>query len=103
MQSSNHDFFCVGGVMYSGEYDVCDVSLSVYPHRASLKNISLYIVCVVSLVAVDTKKFSFCPKAGVTSFETSCSLAMKNCQSFTAHTSKYNLSRKHCMFVWGLR
>jgi hypothetical protein len=32
-------FFCVG-VVYSGEYDVCDVtlSLSVYPHRASLKN-----------------------------------------------------------------
>ena len=39
MQSSklNHDFFCVG-VMYSGEYDACDVTLSVYPHRASLKN-----------------------------------------------------------------
>ena len=29
--------FCVG-VVYSGEYDVCDVTLSVYPHRASLKN-----------------------------------------------------------------
>ena len=28
--------FCVG-VVYSGEYDVCDVTLSVYPHRASLK------------------------------------------------------------------
>ena len=25
--------------MYSGEYDDCDVTLSVYPHRASLKNI----------------------------------------------------------------
>ena len=25
--------------MYSGEYDVGDVTLSVYPHRASLKNI----------------------------------------------------------------
>ena len=24
--------------MYSGEYDVCDVTLSVYPHRAGLKN-----------------------------------------------------------------
>ena len=24
--------------MYSGEYDVCGVTLSVYPHRASLKN-----------------------------------------------------------------
>jgi hypothetical protein len=33
----NYDFFCVG-VMYSGEYDACDVTLSVYPHRASLKN-----------------------------------------------------------------
>ena len=30
-------FFCVG-VVYSGEYDVCDVTLSVYPNRASLKN-----------------------------------------------------------------
>ena len=24
--------------MYSGKYDACDVTLSVYPHRASLKN-----------------------------------------------------------------
>ena len=24
--------------MYSGEYDACDVTLSVYPHLASLKN-----------------------------------------------------------------
>ena len=24
--------------MYSGEYDICDVTLSVYPNRASLKN-----------------------------------------------------------------
>ena len=24
--------------MYSGEYDACDVTLSAYPHRASLKN-----------------------------------------------------------------
>jgi hypothetical protein len=30
-------FFCVGA-MYSGEYDACDVTLSVYPHQASLKN-----------------------------------------------------------------
>jgi hypothetical protein len=29
-------FVCVG-VMYSGEYDVCDVTLSVHPHRASWK------------------------------------------------------------------
>jgi hypothetical protein len=28
---------CVG-VMYSGEYDVCDVTMSVYPHRAGLTN-----------------------------------------------------------------
>ena len=27
--------------MYSGEYDACDVTLSVYPHRASLKNFKL--------------------------------------------------------------
>jgi hypothetical protein len=33
----HQDFFCVG-VMYSGEYDACDVTLSVYPQRASLKN-----------------------------------------------------------------
>jgi hypothetical protein len=38
MQSSNHDFFFCVSVMYSGEYDACDVTLSVYPHRASLKN-----------------------------------------------------------------
>ena len=34
------NLFCVG-VMYSGvsgEYDACDVTLSVYPHRASLKD-----------------------------------------------------------------
>ena len=26
--------------MYSGEYDACDVTLSVHPHRASLKNMA---------------------------------------------------------------
>ena len=31
-QSSNHDFFLVG-VVYSGEHDACDVTLSVYPHQ----------------------------------------------------------------------
>ena len=31
-------FFFRVGVMYLGEYDACDVTLSVYPHRASLKN-----------------------------------------------------------------
>ena len=39
MKSSNHDFFSVlVRVMYSGECDVCDITLSVYPHGASLKN-----------------------------------------------------------------
>jgi hypothetical protein len=28
--------------MYSGEYDACDVTLSVYPHRASLKNMPIH-------------------------------------------------------------
>jgi hypothetical protein len=41
LSNNNHDFFCVG-VMYSGEYDACDVTLSVYPHRASLKNMPVY-------------------------------------------------------------
>ena len=31
------NFFCVS-VMYSGEYDACEVTLSVNPHRVSLKN-----------------------------------------------------------------
>jgi hypothetical protein len=30
MQSNNHGFVCVG-VMYSGEYDVCDISLKNMP------------------------------------------------------------------------
>ena len=30
-------FFCVG-VVYSGEYNACGVTLGVCPHRASLKN-----------------------------------------------------------------
>ena len=34
-------FFCVD-VMYSGEYDACDVSMSVYPHRARLKNMPVH-------------------------------------------------------------
>jgi hypothetical protein len=42
--------FVLAGVMYSGEYDVCDVTLSVHPHRESWKdwvssfNISLQIL-----------------------------------------------------------
>ena len=31
-------FFFYHDVMYSGEYDVCVTTLSVYPHRTSLKN-----------------------------------------------------------------
>ena len=42
LSNNNHDFFCVG-VMYSGEYDACDVTLSVYPHRESLKNMPDHI------------------------------------------------------------
>ena len=34
-------FFCVG-VVYSGECDVCDVTLSAYPHRARLKQNKSY-------------------------------------------------------------
>ena len=33
--------FCVDA-MYSGEYDACDVTLSAYPHRASLKNMPVH-------------------------------------------------------------
>ena len=35
------DFFCVG-VMYSCEHDACVVTLSVYPHRVSLKNMPVH-------------------------------------------------------------
>jgi hypothetical protein len=37
LSSCNMIFVCVG-VMFSGEYDVCDVTLSIYLHRTSLKN-----------------------------------------------------------------
>ena len=37
LPSCNMIFVCVG-VMFSGEYDVCDVTLSIYLHRPSLKN-----------------------------------------------------------------
>jgi hypothetical protein len=33
--------------VYSGEYDVCDVTLSAYPHRASLKNMHIFQACPV--------------------------------------------------------
>jgi hypothetical protein len=42
-------FFCVG-VMYSGEYDACDVTLSVYPHRASLKYMNIFQACPVCMI-----------------------------------------------------
>jgi hypothetical protein len=35
---SYKSFFVCVGATYSGEYDVYNVTLSVYPHRASLKN-----------------------------------------------------------------
>jgi hypothetical protein len=38
MLSSNHDIFVCVVVMYSGEYDACGFTLSVYPHRTSLRN-----------------------------------------------------------------
>jgi hypothetical protein len=39
MYNKNIDLIALNvGVVYSGEYDVCDVTLSVYPNRASLKN-----------------------------------------------------------------
>jgi hypothetical protein len=36
-KSSYYILFVCVGVMHSGEYDVCDVTLSVHPHRASWK------------------------------------------------------------------
>ena len=36
--SSIKPWLCDGYFVYSGEYDICEVTLSVYPHRASLKN-----------------------------------------------------------------
>ena len=37
LENIQYLIFCVG-VVYSGEYYVGDVTLSVYPHRASMKN-----------------------------------------------------------------
>jgi hypothetical protein len=34
----NDIFLCWCNVLYSGVCDACDVTLSVYPHRASLRN-----------------------------------------------------------------
>jgi hypothetical protein len=41
------NFFCVG-VMYSGEYDARDVTLSVYPHRGQAWKICLATVGIES-------------------------------------------------------
>ena len=39
LSNNNHDFSVL---VYSGEYDACDVTLSVYPYRTSLKNMPDY-------------------------------------------------------------
>ena len=51
--------------MYSGEYDACDVTLSVYPHRASLKNMPDLWVSIPKVVGsiptVARHIFQACP------------------------------------------
>jgi hypothetical protein len=49
-QRRKYDFFFCVGVVYSGEYDVCDVTLSVYLHQASLKNMPASIPKVVGSI-----------------------------------------------------
>ena len=39
-------FLCWCNVQYSGEYDACDVTLSVYAHRASLVGIDICLTTV---------------------------------------------------------
>jgi hypothetical protein len=55
---NDQDIFCVCfDVMYSGEYNVSDVTLSVYPHRAGWNhggNRSRYLVDFPALPGVDT-------------------------------------------------
>jgi hypothetical protein len=41
-KNNSSRFFCVG-VMYSGEYDACDVTLSVYPHRIYTHDVTLSV------------------------------------------------------------
>jgi hypothetical protein len=55
-------FFCVG-VMYSDEYHVCDVTLSVYPHRTSLKDMPGHggQAYFLSLSGVARHIFQACP------------------------------------------
>ena len=54
--------FCVG-VMCLGEYDVCDVTLSVYLHRASLKNaIWIYNAVWIFTQSNITSRLSYSPE-----------------------------------------
>jgi hypothetical protein len=39
--SSSLDFFCVD-VMYSGEYNACDITLNVYPHQAYFSALKIH-------------------------------------------------------------
>jgi hypothetical protein len=48
---------CCVGVVYSGEYDVCDVTLSVYPNRASLKNIFFKLAHFTKLILTETAAY----------------------------------------------
>ena len=60
LSNNNHDFFCVG-VMYSGEYDACDVTLSVYPRRASLKNMPDMVGIEPTTFGILAPIFQACP------------------------------------------
>ena len=47
-------FVCIG-VMYSGEYDVCDVTLSGNPHRVSLAAVGIEPATIGILVKCSAK------------------------------------------------
>ena len=63
-------FFFVG-VMYSGEYDACDVSLSVYPHRASLK------LCLTT-VGIETTTFGILAQCSANRVVRVCDISEQN-------------------------
>ena len=42
--------------MYSGEYDACDVTLSVYPHRASLAQLAEHWASIPKVVRFDSHR-----------------------------------------------
>jgi hypothetical protein len=45
--------------MYSGEYDACDVTLIVYPHRESLKNMpGIFFRCGYTLRVTSQASYS---------------------------------------------